>query len=302
MARDDAVPMATRPPPLPASKLPAPLRFPLLVILSLSSSFFLYTFFSGFMGNELAGVSRTVNENWQVASLLGWKILELGIGWYGNFDDLDVVALTILSHAPYVYLLSTFYEISPLTTLLTLGIDTAAIALPIRLLRPRSPPHNPAAPRAAVPNRFIIHDFSVRLLLMMLGTAVYASIMYAALCTNLTVWLATHFDGEFLFTPAVGAQSSLKDITHEHFNPATASLAETLAWNFGFGAHSKHSKRARVLALRTAVLVGFVGLNTWVQTYGSLEGADAMGAAGYAALWAMAGLATGGVFGWVGDV
>lgn len=86
MARDDAVPMATRPPPLPASKLPAPLRFPLLVILSLSSSFFLYTFFSGFMGNELAAVSRTVNENWQVASLLGWKILELGIGWYGNFD------------------------------------------------------------------------------------------------------------------------------------------------------------------------------------------------------------------------
>ncbi|EON63471.1 hypothetical protein W97_02699 [Coniosporium apollinis CBS 100218] len=329
MARDDAVPMATRPPPLPASKLPAPLRFPLLVILSLSSSFFLYTFFSGFMGNELAAVSRTVNENWQVASLLGWKILELGIGWYGNFDDLDLVALTILSHAPYVYLLSTFYEISPLTTLLTLGIDTAAIALPIRLLRPRSAPHNPLAPRAAVPNRFIIHDTSVRLLLMMLGTAVYASIMYAALCTNLTVWLATHFDGvrtferahaaslqalcvtmwplgwaarEFLFTPAVGAQSSLGDISQEHFNPATASLAETIAWNFGFGAHSKHSKRARVLALRTAVLVGVAGLNTWVQTYGSLEGADAMGAAGYAALWALAGLVTGGVFGWVGDV
>lgn len=58
---------------LRASKLPAPLRFPLLVILSLSLSSLLYSFAAEYTAGELASVSRSLNEWWEVGALVGWK-------------------------------------------------------------------------------------------------------------------------------------------------------------------------------------------------------------------------------------
>lgn len=59
--------------PLRASKLPTPLRFPLLVVLSLSLSSLLYSFSAEFTMGELASVSRSLNEWWEVGLLVGWK-------------------------------------------------------------------------------------------------------------------------------------------------------------------------------------------------------------------------------------
>jgi hypothetical protein len=59
--------------PLRASKLPAPVRFPLLVILSLSISSLLYSFVAEYTAGELASVSRSLNEWWEVGVLVGWK-------------------------------------------------------------------------------------------------------------------------------------------------------------------------------------------------------------------------------------
>jgi hypothetical protein len=59
--------------PLRASKLPRPLRFPLLVILSLSLSSLLYSFAAQYTAGELAAVSRSLNEWWEVGVLTAWR-------------------------------------------------------------------------------------------------------------------------------------------------------------------------------------------------------------------------------------
>ena len=69
-----------------AVKLPQALRFPILVILSFSLSASLYSFAADATGYELAGVSRRINDSWQVGGLLFWKVCELAIGWYRDYD------------------------------------------------------------------------------------------------------------------------------------------------------------------------------------------------------------------------
>ena len=85
-ANANAVPEGTVPPPLPASQLPAPTRFPLLTVLSLASSALLFSFVADSTGVELASMSRSLNEPWQAVAVLGWKVIELGVAWYMSFD------------------------------------------------------------------------------------------------------------------------------------------------------------------------------------------------------------------------
>lgn len=59
--------------PLRASKLPRPIQFPLVVILSLSSSALLYSFAVEYSATELAATSRSLNEWWEVGALIGWR-------------------------------------------------------------------------------------------------------------------------------------------------------------------------------------------------------------------------------------
>jgi len=56
-----------------ASKLPRPLQFPLVVILSLSSSALLYSFAAEYTAGELAVVSRSLNNWWEVGLLVAWR-------------------------------------------------------------------------------------------------------------------------------------------------------------------------------------------------------------------------------------
>jgi hypothetical protein len=58
---------------LRASKLPRPIQFPLVVILSLSSSALLYSFTAEYTAGELATISRSLNEWWEVGALVGWR-------------------------------------------------------------------------------------------------------------------------------------------------------------------------------------------------------------------------------------
>ena len=67
-------------------KLPQALRFPILVILSFSLSATAYSFAADATGYELAGVSRRINDSWRVGGFLFWKVCELAIGWYRDYD------------------------------------------------------------------------------------------------------------------------------------------------------------------------------------------------------------------------
>jgi hypothetical protein len=86
LALTNAIPAGTAPAPLPASKLPTAMRFPLLVILSLALTTLGNLFLSGSTGIELASLSRSLNEPWQAGAALGWRIVELAVGWFFGFD------------------------------------------------------------------------------------------------------------------------------------------------------------------------------------------------------------------------
>ena len=236
----------------------------------------------------------------------------------------DLASLTLLSHLPPLYLLHTFYSIQTSTVITSLFIDIIATYLPFRLLRPLSPVHNSTAPESAGLNRSIIEDIPVRLLTTLFAAAIYGTVIFASYQSWLPVYLVTHFDGirdisaahspalpmlvatcvpigyaakEFLFTTSAGSRGGLGDASASSFDPATATLFETVYYNFwGF------SKRSKLVITRTATLVFVTSLNTWLQTFVTIKGVENYGAVGYAALWASAGALTGLAFLWVGNV
>ncbi|KAF2102166.1 hypothetical protein NA57DRAFT_73599 [Rhizodiscina lignyota] len=325
LQRDSAVvPTNAGKPPIPASRLPALLRFPLLAFISLSIHTFLYEFVAPLSNYELSKVSRTLTEPWQPAAFLGFKILELAVGWYLKFDYIDLAALTILTHGPFFYFLTTFYQITWTTSATCLSVDVLALALPFQLLRPKAPAHNAAAPKSAVPNKDIINDVSIITLNIVLAAGIYAVTVYGSYSTWLPAFLASHFDGlrsfeiahttvlpsliacaiplgwsarTFLFDPSTAAQPNLGDIKKTAFNPETASLGETFVhnvWGWSF--------RTKVLLRRVGVLLAMQGANCWMRTFVTIDGAESAGAAGWAALWVAASAIVGIVYGWVGDV
>ena len=339
------------PPPLLTSKIPSVLRFPFAVLMSLTLSAFLYTLTSDFRAGDLASVSRRVTEWWEVAGLLGCKAAELAVGWWGQYDSklfpsqsrrralrscwvwdvlncislgIDLASLTLLTHLPPLYLLTTFYGVRQTTLLASLLIDVLTTYIPFSLLRPVSPTHVAQAPKGAVSNRSIINDMPIRLYTAILAAGIYGVTVYGSFATWLPVHLVIYFDGihdisaahsaalpfliasflpvgyaarEFIFTPATGTKRDLGDIKSLAFNPETATLLETVQYNvWGY------SKRTRTLIKRTATLAALSGLNTWLQVYFTIEGTEGYGAAGWAAVWATAAAVTGIVFWWVGDV
>ncbi len=238
--------------------------------------------------------------------------------------DIDLAALTILTHGPYFFFLTTFYDITPTTSLSCLAVDALALALPFRLLRPKAPAHNAAAPTSAVPNKSIIQDASVKALNIVLAASIYGVAVYTSLTTWLPSFLIAHFDGLrsfdaahtaffpwlvlaaiplgwsarlFLFDPSTAARPSLRDAKTAAFNPETATLGETFVHNiWGW------SVRTKILLKRMAVLLVMQGANSWLRTFVTIEGAESAGAAGWAALWVAASAIVGTAYEWVGDV
>ncbi|KAE9379167.1 hypothetical protein N431DRAFT_499806 [Stipitochalara longipes BDJ] len=307
------------------SKIPPPLRFPLVLLLSLTLSSMLYSFTSS-QTADLASVSRRLDQWWQVGSLLGWRTFELGLGWYGDYDGYDLAALTLLSHGPPLYLMGTFYQIRPIAVLLSLGIDIATAYIPFRLLRPLSPAHSSSNTRSLVqvPNNEILISTSIQIYTTILAAVIYSVMLYTAYVTFLPVQLATYFSNiptlvpahvatpisllplsillglaakSFIFTPSVAAEPSLADVKKVAFNPATASLGEHLAYN-AWG----YSKRSKVVIKRTAALMLATGVNTFVQVFFTIEGVEFTGAVGYSSVWLLASGMTGAALGAVCSV
>lgn len=78
-----------RPPPqsYTTSKIPEFLLFPTLVALSLTISSALYSVASVFTIGDLSSVSRSLDDWWGVAGLIGWRIVVLAFGWWGEYDS-----------------------------------------------------------------------------------------------------------------------------------------------------------------------------------------------------------------------
>lgn len=241
----------------------------------------------------------------------------------------DLASLACLSNLPYYFLLTTFYELHGFACFTALAIDVTTIGLPFALLRPLIHAHEPG--RSA--NQQVAQDSTINFLMALFGSSIYAVVVYSSLYTWLPVHLVTHFDGvrsfqkahdatiplliavmipvgwataQFLFTPTIGARGNpgLTDPELKpemvKFNPETATFGETVAFNIGFG-EDGFSKRAEVLAKRTAVLIACSVTNTFVRVLTTVEGTEPVGAIGWAGVWGIAAALTSLAYAWVGN-
>ena len=225
---------------------------------------------------------------------------------------------------PYHYFLSTFYKIRPTTSAYCIAIDTLTAYVPFYSLKVSSSIHSIKTPKGVAANRSVINDTGVQIYTSLLAAGIYTVVVFASYGPWLRNFIAIHFDGlpdisaayntnfpwlilsflptgfaakVFLFTPATAAKADRYDKKIAAFDPKTATLGETVAYNL-WG----YSHRARILIKRTATLVAVGTVHTIIQTYGSLEGAEFLGAAGWSSVWGLAAALTGAAFLWVGDV
>ncbi|KAF8864194.1 hypothetical protein BDZ45DRAFT_669757 [Acephala macrosclerotiorum] len=306
------------------SKIPRALRFPLVVVLSTVLSAFLYSFTADYTVASFAGVSRRY-EGWEdIGVVVASRALELGLGWFGNYDGYDLVALTLLSHGPPLYLLKTFYEVKPVAIILSLIIDSLTFYIPFRLLRPLSLAHSAStSPNSVtVPNNEIVTSLTIQAYTSILAACIYSVTLYTAYASYLPVYLVTYFSEiktvaathnstpftlfpitlllgvaarSFIFTPAAASAPSTADAKLAAFNPASATLGETLWHNvWGF------TTRTKIVIKRTATLMLIVGTTTFVQTFFTVKGVEAVGAVAYSGVWTLAAGITGAVLGLVG--
>ena len=73
--------------PISPSKIPARLRFPLLVALNIAISAGLYTLVSPITRGDMATVSGFRDTWWEIGGLLVWRAVELAVGWWGGYDS-----------------------------------------------------------------------------------------------------------------------------------------------------------------------------------------------------------------------
>lgn len=222
--------------------------------------------------------------------------------------------------------MKSFYDIRATTVLSSLAIDALTTYVPFRLLRPLSPAHasSTSSSALAVLNQPIITDLTIQTLTTILAATIYSVTLFGAFSSFLPVTLVTYFDGiptisaahsasvitllplslvlglaarSFIFTPAAAAAPSPTTAKASHFNPATASLWETVVWNvWGY------DERTKVIIKRTAALCIASGVNTFVQCYFTVEGVEVIGATVYSAVWVLAAAVTGTALGVVGSV
>ncbi|OHE94652.1 hypothetical protein CORC01_10053 [Colletotrichum orchidophilum] len=301
------------------SHLPTAVQFPLVTVLSFSISSLCYSFLSEWSRGELAGISKSLDTWGEVATLAGWRVFELALGWFGNFDSYDLAALNLLAHGPPVYLIATFYNISTATAISALGIEILSTFLPFQLLRPLSGAH---AGAKNVANREILTDIPIQIYTTILSAAIYSLTLFTAYKTYLPTTLVLYFQGlpslapayttnflatlpvtvafgvaakSFIFTPFVATGETSEDEKLAAFDPATATLGETLAWNI-WG----YTTREKVVILRTAVAMVVTGVNTYLQTFMTVNGVESYGASVYAGAWVAAAFFTGIGLGFVG--
>ena len=254
----------------------------------------------------------------------GYSILESRLRFNCALTGADFAALTFLTHVPYHYFLSTFYEIRPTTSAYCIAFDTLTAYIPFYSLKVSSSIHSIKTPKGVAANRLVINDTGVQLYTSLLAAGIYSVVVFGSYNTWLPVYLVTHFDGMrsisavrspnfpwlilsflptgfaarvFLFTPATAAKVDKHDKEIAAFDPVNATFGETVAYNL-WG----YSHRARTLIKRTAILVAIGAAHTMLQIYGSLEGAELLGAAGWSGVWGLAATLTGAAFLWVGDV
>ncbi|KAI0408771.1 hypothetical protein F4802DRAFT_549056 [Xylaria palmicola] len=294
------------------SKLPPQIQFPLVAVISLAISELCYSLSWSHTQGVLAKHARLPGTWPEIAAIMGWRLFELGLGWFGDYDGYDITALNLLSQGPSLYLLFAHYNTPAPALLIIVVIETLATYIPFRLLRPLSRVH--ANPTAA-PNGDILTDAPIALLTTLLAGAIYSVSLFFAYLTYLPKYLVVYFADlpsverahassyvgllpvtlvlgfaarVFIFTPTEATGRTPADAENEAFDPVKASLGETLRWNIlGW------SSQTKVAMKRTALTMLVSGVNTFLRSRFTIVGVEAVGAAAWSSVWVAAAAITG---------
>ncbi|KAK0748675.1 hypothetical protein B0T21DRAFT_407167 [Apiosordaria backusii] len=307
------------------ARLPGPAQFVLAVALSFGISSLGRLSVDYLTPGELAYIARPPSSRTEEAIIAGWKLLGLALGWLAEFDGYDLASLALLSHGPATFLVSVFYGIRWLTAGAYLGVEVVSASLPFLLLRHLSGAHS----AKQTPNREIVADRFIQVLTSLQAGLVYSVVLFMAGRTFLPTTFVLHFDGiptikpavdavflgfgglptgilsllfglaarSFIFAPFITAPQTLEDQEMAKFDPASATLGQTVAWNL-WG----YTTKTKVSIIRTAVAMVFTAVGTYVDTALSIKGVDSCGAVVYASVWVLAALLTGCILTYVGNI
>lgn len=244
-----------------------------------------------------------------------------------RFLDLDLAYLTLLNNVPHYFLLNTFYGIDFFATIIPLLIDIVTIALPFWLFRTLNHGHDTSGPRTD--NQRVAQDKGTQYLTALFGSSIYSLVVYGSFVTWLPVYIVLHFDGvrslekahttaiwtlvglfaplgyaatQFVFVPAIGSHGNpgITDSAVAPFDTVQSGFVATILHNFRLDS-TVFTRRAEILAKRTAILAACSFLNTFVRTYFTIEGTELVGSLGWAGVWAAAAGLTGVAYAWVGN-
>lgn len=210
-------------------------------------------------------------------------------------------------------------------------IDIITVAIPFALLRSLDYARKGGDLRSD--NQIVAQDRGVQYLTAAFGAAVYAIVVYGSFGTWLPTYMIIHFDGlrsldrahntgillllalfgplgyaatQFIFVPAIGSAENPGITDHTlkpriiPFNPQTATLGQTIAYNLGFSGAGL-TPRGEILFKRTVILAASSFVSTFVRSYVTVEGTELFGALGWAAVWGSAAALVGVAYGWVGN-
>lgn len=107
---------------------------------------------------------------------------------------------------------------------------------------------------------------------------------------------------DFLFASSTGASSriSKKNSNNNKNKEGTSSPeGEYLAYTVYRKTWGTLSRKTQVLVSRTVLLASMLFANTVVQVAGTVNQVDAEGAMAWGAVWAIAAVVTGAMFGWI---
>lgn len=198
--------------------------------------------------------------------------------------------------------------------------------MPFLLLRRLSSARS-AAP--GTPNREVVADRGILVLTSLQSALVYGVVLFLASRYLLPGTLVLYFQGvptvqpaadatflgfgnptgqvlslmfgiaarAFIFTPLVTTPRTLQDQKNAEFDPVSATLGQTIAWNL-WG----YTTQTKVSLARTAVAMLFTAAGTYLDTALAVKGVEPYGAAVYASIWVTAALVTGLTLRYVGSI
>lgn len=207
--------------------------------------------------------------------------------------------------------MTAFYTLSPSTAIAALTVDILSAAVPFFLLRPLAAVHTPGS---ALPNRELI-DPVLQAMTSFLSAAIYCVTIVLSLRFLLPRVLIIYFTGlpslepaysasyqgmipvalafgiaanTLIFAPYATTGKAKEDDKIDDFNPASATLGETVQWNV-----MGYTAKTRVWVVRTALACVVTAVNTYLACTMTIYGIQGTGAAAYAGVWVVAALVSG---------